>query len=745
LAVSLRQALGGAKLSPPRLGPTDLEREKLIELLRSHRGLCLMVAPPGFGKTTLLAQWERADERPFAWLTLDPGDNDPVVLWTNLTSAVGSLVNGGGGGNGSRKFTTTWLGRRPRLDVRKAIQRVSAELAAFESDVVLVLDDCHTITEPECLTTLRTFLDLQPPNATISLSARSDPAVPIGARRVRTDVIELRAADLGFTVDECERLLNGALGLSLSPSAITVLWDRTEGWPAGLHLAYLSLRDAFDREALVAQFRGVSRHVVDYLTEVVIESQDERVRDFLLRTSILDRMSGPLCDFVLETDGSAELLEESERGSLFVVALDDRREWYRYHRLFVELLREELQRRHPELVPGLHRRASRWLVEHAEITDAIRHAIAAEDVEAATVFVSENYLRTLEWGGSSTIGQWLKMFPRSAIVADARLSVVEAWVKNFHGRYAEADVAMGNALRAGHHRPLPDGAGSVEASAALLRASAPRDDVTEMLTAARRAYELEGAGPSMWRVTTHVQLGWALLLSGAPREAQPLLERAAVEAPMTEQWLNAFGARALLAWAGLREGRLSDAEGWALDAVDVIEANALPGPYSDWAYATLGAVRANAGWIDEADELLTASVDAMRGAAASPVQLFDGLLALAQVRRAQGSSPEARALLDEARAIVTPFEDPGILADELERAMRSPALRQRDTRTDVSLTERELEVLRLLEKGFSKREVARALFVSYNTIHTHTKSIYRKLGALTRPEAIQNARERGVL
>jgi LuxR family transcriptional regulator, maltose regulon positive regulatory protein len=743
--MTLREAPGEGKLAPPRLRPTDLERDELIGVLRRRRGLCLVVAPPGFGKTTLLAQWQQADERSFGWLTLDPRDNDPVVLWTYLISAVESLGNGDGLGNGSRKVTTTWLGRRPRLDVRKAIQRVTTELASFESDVVLVLDDCHTITEPECLSTLQAFLDLQPLNATISLSARSYPAVLIGARRVRTDLMELRAADLSFTIDECERLLNGALGLGLSSSAIKALWERTEGWPAGLHLAYLSLRDSFDREALVAQFRGVSRHVADYLTEVVIESQGERVREFLLRSSILDRMSGPLCDFVLETEGSAELLEESERGSLFIVALDDHREWYRYHRMFVELLREELQRRHPELVHGLHRRASKWLAAHGETTDAIRHAIAAEDVETATVLVSENYLRTLEWGGFSTIGQWLKLFPRSAIVADARLSVVEAWVKNFHGRYAEADVAMGNALRAGYHEPLPDGASSVEASAALVRASAPRDDVTEMLTAARRAYELEADGPSMWRVTTHVQLGWALLLSGAPREAQPLLERAAVEASMAEQWLNAFGARALLARAALREGRLSDAEGWASDAVDVVEANALPGPFSDWASATLGVIRAEAGQIDEADELLTASVEALRAAAAAPVLLFDGLLGLAQVRKAQGSSSEVHALLDEARAIVTPLKDPGILADELERAMRSPAPRQRDTQTDVSLTERELEVLRLFEKGLSKREVARSLFLSYNTIHTHTKSIYRKLGVLTRSEAIQRARERGVL
>jgi LuxR family transcriptional regulator, maltose regulon positive regulatory protein len=743
--MSLNDAPGEGKLAPPRPRPTDLEREALIDVLRPHRGLCLMVAPPGFGKTTLLAQWQRADERPFAWLTLDPGDNDPVVLWTYLSSAVGSLVNGDGTGNGSRKVTSSSPDRRPQLDVRKAIQRVSTELASVESEVVLVLDDCHTITEPECVDTLQGFLDLQPPNATISLSARSNPAVPIGERRVRTDLMELRAADLSFTIDECERLLNGALGLGLSRSAISALWERTEGWPAGLHLAYLSLRNSFDREALVAQFRGASRHVADYLTEVVIESQSERVREFLLRTSILDRMSGPLCDFVLETEGSAELLEESERGSLFVVALDDHREWYRYHRMFVELLREELQRRHPELVHGLHRRASKWLAAHGETTDAIRHAIAAEDVETAAVLVSENYLRTLEWGGFSTIGQWLNMFPRSAIVTDARLSVVEAWVMNFRGRYAEADVAIGNALRSGYQESLPDGASSVEASAALLRASAPRDDVTEMLAAARRAYELEGDAPSMWRVTTHVQLGWALLLSGAPHEAQPLLEHAATEAPMTEQWLDAFGARALLAWAALREGRLSDAEGWALDAVDVIEANQLPGPFSDWGNATLGVVRAETGRIDEADELLTASVESMRRTAAAPVQLFDGLLGLTRVRKAQGSLSEARALLDEARAIVTPMKDPGILTDELERAMRSPAPRQRDPHSVVSLTERELEVLRLLEKGLSKREVARSLFLSYNTIHTHTKSIYRKLGVLTRSEAIQQAHERGVL
>jgi LuxR family maltose regulon positive regulatory protein len=268
--------------------------------------------------------------------------------------------------------------------------------------------------------------------------------------RVRGDFLELRAADLAFTDEETTRFLNGQLGLGLSIDDLIVLQERTEGWPAGLYLAYLSIRDTPDRAGFVRDFGGSNRHVVDYLTDVVVSGLDDPTRDFVLATSILERMCGPLCDAVAGRTGSDGLLVDLEHANLFLVPLDGRREWYRYHRLFADLLQDELRRRQPERLPGLHRRASEWLAASGDPGAAFTHAIAAGELEAATRLVAENYLLTLEWGGVETVAGWLEAFPRSVVVSDARLSIVEAWVMSFLTRRDEAEVALRNALLAGY-------------------------------------------------------------------------------------------------------------------------------------------------------------------------------------------------------------------------------------------------------------------------------------------------------
>ncbi len=697
----------------------------------------MMVAPPGFGKTTLLGQWNRSDARPFAWLSLDAADDDPVVLWTYMTAAVASAL----GAEGQRRSEA----KSPALDIEAVVPKLVSALAALDEDVVVVVEDLHWITNPVSVTTLTRFMKERPPNVTVALSARSDPRLPLGELRVSLDLLELGASDLGFTREETERLLNDELDLGLGPVAVRSLWARTEGWPAALYLAYLSLRGAEDRDAAAVRVGGSTRRVGEYLTQVVLEAQDARTQQFLLTTSILDRLTGPLCDAVLDTEGSGAVLAELARANLLIVPLDDERRWYRYHRLFRELLLDELQRRQPGRVVDLHRRAFRWLSDAGLTGEAIRHALDGGDVDAAAMLVSENYLRMLESGRLATLDSWIATFPRRGVIADARLSVVEAWIRSFQGRYAEADLAMGNAARAGFEGPLPDGASSIEASAALLRASAPRGDVGAMLDAARTAFRLESGSASMWQVTTHVQLGWALLLSGGSAEAKPLLERAAVQAPMSEQWLNALGARCLLAWAELEQGRVPEAERWASDAVQVAGTHRLAGTATGaWADGVLGAVRAAQGRLDDADELLTRSVERMRGSA-PPVLLTSALLALAPVRRARGSAADARALLEEARSIVEPYADPGVLRAHLERVARSLTPTRRRVSDGIALTERELEVLQLLERGMSKRDIARTLFLSPNTIHSHTKTVYRKLGASSRSEAVQRARQTGLL
>ena len=561
----------GTKLGVPRVRSSTIERTGLLARLASHRGPVLVVAPPGFGKSTLLGQWRRAARPPLAWVSLDAADNDPMLLWNYVVAALQAIepavpLTPPAGPLGEQDF------------VEAIVPRLLNELASLESDVVLVLDDYHAITSAACHRSVELFLTREPTNVRIVVSSRVDPPFPLGTLRARGELLELREADLVFSPHETKRFLNDALGLGLSPRAAATLHEHAEGWPAALYLASLSLRDEADRERAVADFGGSTRQVSDYLTEVALDALAPAVRDFLVETSILDRMCGPLCDATTGRSGSADLLVELEHANLFLTALDDHREWYRYHHLFADLLRAELCRRSTELRVELHRNAFAWLADAGHVGEAIRHAVEAGEVDTAARLVAENYLSTIEWGGYATVAAWLEAFPRRVVVGDARLSVVEAWVASFQRRRDDAQVALQNAIDAGYEGPLPDGASSIEATAALLRAGFPWGDVGEMLTAARRAFELEGQSDSMWRVTVHVQLGWALALAGRSDEARPLLQRGAALAPRTEQWLNAVGADCLLAFLDLEAGDLVSAERWARRAVGVIARRALPTP-----------------------------------------------------------------------------------------------------------------------------------------------------------------------
>jgi LuxR family maltose regulon positive regulatory protein len=727
----------GTKLRVPQLRSSTIERTALLRRLASHRGPVLVVAPPGFGKSTLLGQWQRAAKLPLAWVSLDAGDNDPVLFWNYVVAALQAIE--------PAVPLTPPVGPLGEQDFVDAIvPRLLNELTALESDIGLVLDDYHAITSSACHRSVELFLTREPANVRIVVSSRVDPPFPLGTLRARGELLELREGDLAFTPPETRRFLNDALDLGLSPRAATTLYERAEGWPAGLYLAYLSLRDEADRERAVAEFRGSTRHVSDYLTEVALDALPPARRDFLVETSILERICGPLCDATTGRGGSADLLAEVERANLFLTALDDHREWYRYHHLFADLLRAELHRRPPERRIELHRRAFAWLADAGHVGEAIHHGVEAGEIETAARLVAENYLSTIEWGGYATVAAWLLAFPRRVVVGDARLSVVEAWVASFQHRREDAQVALQNAIDAGYEGPLPDGSSSIEASAALLRAGFPWGDVGGMLTAARRAFELEGHRDSMWRVTVHVQLGWALALAGRSDEARPLLERGATLAPRTQQWLNAVGADCLLAFLDLEAGDVDSAERWARRAVGVLESQGLVDTaIGGWAAAVLGAVLAGGRDVAEGKRLLTLGIDRMR-AVSEPLLVIQVLLALTAVLGARGAADDGRRALGEAKDLIDACADPGVFADRWAEVSRSLAA-TRSIADGTELTKREIEILCMLPTRLSQREIGRRLFVSYNTVHSHIRSIYRKLGVSSRLDAVARAREQGLL
>ncbi len=375
-----------SKLYAPRPRPSLVHRPRLSE--RLSRGveskLTLVSAPAGFGKSTLLAEWLAsvpADGRSTAWLSLDQGDNEPASFWTYLIAALQTVRPR----IGVSALAMLQTPQPPSIEA--GLADLLNELSALPDDIVLVLDDYHAIEAHDIGAGMAYLLEHLPHQVHLVIATRADPVLPLGRLRGRGELVEIRAADLRFTPDEAAAYLNGMMGLDLAAPDIAALEARTEGWIAALQLAALSMQGREDIAGFIAGFSGDDRYIVDYLVDEVLQRQPDRVRSFLLETSILDRLSGPLCDAVTGQGGGKAMLEALDRANLFLVPLDDRRRWYRYHHLFADVLRAHLLDERPDQVPELHRRASEWYEQNDERSEAIRHAMAGEDFDRAADLV----------------------------------------------------------------------------------------------------------------------------------------------------------------------------------------------------------------------------------------------------------------------------------------------------------------------------------------------------------------------
>ena len=728
-----------SKLQRVRAPRDVLARPRLTDMLReSAPTLILLAAPPGFGKTTVLAQWRDLDDRPFACVSLDSGDNDPVALWSYIVHAIRSVAPHCG------DAALTAL-RQPRPDVvQTVVPALLNDLEAVGEDLVLGLDDYHEITSRICHDSLVSFLERAPRNVTVVLSTRLNPPIPLARLRALDELVEVRAADLCFTQDEEAAFLNETLQLGLVAETLRMLQEITEGWPVGVHLAALSLAQEPDQADFVAHFGGANRHVVDYLTEVVLDTLDEDSRLFLLETSVLDSMNGPLCDATAEREGSAELLVELERANLFLVPLDDRREWYRYHQLFAEVLRNQLLRSDAEHAREVHRRASEWYAAAGDGIKAVRHAVAADDLETAIMLVFEDWRPSLEQGDAETSLRQLEALPLANVESDARLALVNAWALSVLNSREDSLVALEAAEAARFDSPMRCGL-SFEAATALTRACFPWGDSDGMLGAANRVCELQGDKLSSGRSLSLLALGEARLFAGEHEVARAPLEQAAFLATRSNQWLVAGIAKALLARISLEAGDVDANVAAARRAVSTLESHGVADePGAGVAYVALGAALARGGEHEQAEPLLDRGLANLQ-ARGQPLEVADSLLVAAPVRRALEGSASARAVLDEAKSMVASCLDPGVLRGRLVEVARALTPAHRRIDGDSDLTEREAEVLRYLADGLSKREIGNALFLSFNTIHSHTKSIYQKLRVSSRQEAVARARELGAL
>ena len=442
-------ALLETKLYVPRPRRGLVLRPRLSE--RLDRGtaskLVLVSAPAGFGKTTLLAEWlaarpaAPADERLAAWLSLDRGDNDPASFWAYVIAALRTVASGVG------ESALALLDAPQPPPIETVLTTLLNDLGAVAGEIVLVLDDYHVIDAREVQDGMAFLLDHLPPRLHLVIASRADPALPLARMRARGELAEIRAAELRFTAEEAAAYLNEMMGLRLTAQDVAALEGRTEGWIAALQLAALSMQGRDDVASFIAGFAGDDRYVVDYLAEEVLARQPDRVQAFLLQTSILGRLSGPLCDAVTGQGGGKAMLEALDRKNLFLVSLDDRRRWYRYHHLFADVLQARLLDEQPGQVPDLHRRASEWHEHNGELSEAVGHALAAGDFGRAAGLVelaSPAMRRTRQ---EAKLRAWLEVLPDEVVRARPVLSVSFAGVLLMGGELEGVEDRLRDAER----------------------------------------------------------------------------------------------------------------------------------------------------------------------------------------------------------------------------------------------------------------------------------------------------------
>ena len=446
-----REAFLRTKLSPP-VDREVIPRRRAHNLLASGtpRRVTLIRGPAGWGKSSLLSSWsrDRAETRPFAWLAVDELDNDPVRFFTYLIEAALTLAPGIG-------VQSLNILRAPGADLTNdVIPRFISELeSALPGPSVLVVDDYHLISSPAVHEGIEFLIAHMPVSLELVLSTRVEPPLPLARIRGHGELLEVSMPELRFSVDEADALLNGIQGLDLSEEHVRLLVERTEGWPAGLYLAALSLRHRDDRQAFIEAFAGDDRHLVDYLTSEVLAGQADEPREFLMTTSVLAKFNASLCDAVTGKSNSADRLREIERSNVFLVPLDDKRQWYRYHHLFAELLRHELRVVQPELEPDLDRRAAAWMLEEGLQSEAITHLLRAGSYSDAVELIAESWHPIASSGGHSTVRNWLDSLPPNVIENDARLCVARALVAISFGQLDEVEAALDLATQA----PPPPG------------------------------------------------------------------------------------------------------------------------------------------------------------------------------------------------------------------------------------------------------------------------------------------------
>jgi LuxR family maltose regulon positive regulatory protein len=694
-------------------------------------------APAGYGKTMLAVEWAKRDPRPFVWLSVDQHDNDPAVLLTYLAigldrvepldpAVLGTLASQGA------SITQTVL---PRL---------GAALASKALPVVVVLDDVHLLHDQEGLNAVAVLVDHLPPGSQLVMTSRGEPPLPVARWRAEGRLAELGQGELAMSPVEAGSLLR-AVRVELPDGEVDELTRRTQGWPVALYLAALSVK-AWPA-ANGVELNGRDRFLVDYLQSALLSRLSPPEVQFLTRTAMLDRLSGPLCDAVLDTTGSAALLESLERSNLLVVPLDRQRNWYRYHPLFRELLRGELERREPELVGELTLRAARWCQDQGLVEAAVGYAMDVGDADLVARNVEQAAIGVYRSGRLTTVQRWFDWFDDHGLVQRyPAVAVLGAWVQALGGHATAAERWADAAERGSYAGMLPDGSASIAGWRALLRAKLCRHGVRRMRADAELALQLIPVS-SLWRAPAQLLVGISHLLAGDLGVADRVVAEAVQVAQDTGATVAASAALAERAMLAIGRQDWQTAETLVGQARSVVANAHLEECVTSLVLYAAGArVAIHHGNLDQAEQdLVRAQQLRPQATHALPYYSVQARLELTRAYLALADVAAARGVLREVDDLLRWRPDLGGLPEQASQLRSQLDQARGEVVGAAPLSAAELRLLPLLATHLTFREVGQRLYVSPHTVKSQALSIYRKLGVSSRGQAVQRVQEIGLL
>jgi LuxR family maltose regulon positive regulatory protein len=727
-----------SKFLPPSARPGIIPRTALVDRILKHDAeqVVTLIAPPGYGKTTVLAQWARRRGHKVAWVTVNKDDNDPSVLLADIAAA---------------------LARVPLLDpeavdsvtaggssISTALGRLTPSLMATSQPITLVFDQVEAVDNPEARDVFSQLALRLPPGFRLALATRTQPPLPLPLLRSHRDVVEVGVNELAMDRQEAQLLLRG-VGAEFSDDEVEALVDQTEGWPVGLYLAALASRRRGHAVASSVAFRGDDRLMRDYLRSEILSRIDPSTVEFLTRTSVLDHLSGPLCDAVLDANGSQAVLETLEASNLLLVPLDRHREQYRYHNLFRDLLAAELRRNEPELVPLLHARAAQWFEASHLPGAAIGHAQEAGDPDRVARLVTVATVPAYSAGHATTVRRWFEWFRAEGLVDRyPEVAVLGGVIESVLGQSASAERWTVAAEAGTFDRTLPDG-GTTDGMLAYLRALACRDGVQRMRADARMAQAALAPG-NVLRAAALLLEGMSYLLDGDPEAADPILSHACDVGLYLGATADAAVAMAERAVVAIGRHDWDEAEAFAARGLAIVAEHRLDDyleaavVYAVAARSSIhrGDRRAATEYVARAARLRPLLTYAVPGTAQIQLQIARAYLELAD-------PSGVRTVLREVSDILRQRPNLGVLTserDEIQTAL--DAIRAGHVGTS-SLSVAELRLLPYLSTHLTFQEIGERLHVSRHTVKTQAISVYRKVGASSRSEAVERVHEAGLL